>query len=102
VDDFDAFIEELKKQPSPAVGELFVFVEENCFLMARQKTLSLRITLAVCLNTRSVPSEYSNDGRLDWLKSRCRHNQYKQTLRTRIDRFWICPLPYGELRFTIV
>ena len=28
VDDFDAFIEELKKQPSPAVGELFVFVDE--------------------------------------------------------------------------
>jgi type I restriction enzyme R subunit len=28
VDDFDAFIEELKQQPSPAVGELFVFVDE--------------------------------------------------------------------------
>ena len=28
VDDFDAFIEELKKQPSPAVGELFLFVDE--------------------------------------------------------------------------
>jgi len=28
VDDFDAFIEELKKQPSPAVGEVFVFVDE--------------------------------------------------------------------------
>jgi type I restriction enzyme R subunit len=28
VDDFDAFIEELKKQPCPAVGELFVFVDE--------------------------------------------------------------------------
>jgi type I restriction enzyme, R subunit len=28
VDDFDAFIEELKAQPSPAVGELFVFVDE--------------------------------------------------------------------------
>ncbi|MCW5592678.1 MAG: HsdR family type I site-specific deoxyribonuclease [Burkholderiales bacterium] len=28
VDDFDAFIEELKGQPSPAVGELFVFVDE--------------------------------------------------------------------------
>jgi type I restriction enzyme R subunit len=28
VDDFDAFIEELKNQPSPAVGELFVFVDE--------------------------------------------------------------------------
>ena len=28
VDDFDAFIEELRKQPSPAVGELFVFVDE--------------------------------------------------------------------------
>ncbi len=28
VDDFDAFIEELKKQPSPAVGELFIFVDE--------------------------------------------------------------------------
>lgn len=28
VDDFDAFIEELKKQSSPAVGELFVFVDE--------------------------------------------------------------------------
>jgi type I restriction enzyme, R subunit len=27
-DDFDAFIEELKQQPSPAVGELFVFVDE--------------------------------------------------------------------------
>jgi type I restriction enzyme R subunit len=26
--DFDAFIEELKQQPSPAVGELFVFVDE--------------------------------------------------------------------------
>jgi type I restriction enzyme R subunit len=26
--DFDAFIEELKKQPSPAVGELFIFVDE--------------------------------------------------------------------------
>jgi type I restriction enzyme R subunit len=25
---FDAFIEELKKQPGPAVGELFVFVDE--------------------------------------------------------------------------
>jgi type I restriction enzyme R subunit len=28
VNDFDAFIEELKKQPSQAVGELFVFVDE--------------------------------------------------------------------------
>ena len=28
VDDFDAFLAELKKQPSPAVGELFVFVDE--------------------------------------------------------------------------
>lgn len=28
VDDFDTFIEELKNQPSPAVGELFVFVDE--------------------------------------------------------------------------
>jgi type I restriction enzyme R subunit len=28
VDDFDAFIAELKKQPCPAVGELFVFVDE--------------------------------------------------------------------------
>ncbi len=28
VNDFDAFIEELKDQPSPAVGELFVFVDE--------------------------------------------------------------------------
>jgi type I restriction enzyme R subunit len=28
VGDFDAFIEELKQQPSPAVGELFVFVDE--------------------------------------------------------------------------
>ena len=28
VDDFDAFIEDLRKQPSPAVGELFVFVDE--------------------------------------------------------------------------
>ena len=28
VENFDAFIEELKKQPSPAVGELFVFVDE--------------------------------------------------------------------------
>lgn len=28
VDDFDAFIEELKKQSSPTVGELFVFVDE--------------------------------------------------------------------------
>ena len=28
MDDFDAFIEELKNQPSPAVGELFVFVDE--------------------------------------------------------------------------
>ena len=28
VDDFDAFIEELKKQPCKAVGELFVFVDE--------------------------------------------------------------------------
>jgi type I restriction enzyme R subunit len=28
VDDFDAFIEELKKQPSPAVGELFIYVDE--------------------------------------------------------------------------
>ena len=28
VDDFDAFIEELKQKPSPAVGELFVFVDE--------------------------------------------------------------------------
>ncbi len=27
-DDFDAFIAELKKQPSPAVGELFIFVDE--------------------------------------------------------------------------
>ncbi len=28
VDDFDTFIEEMKRQPSPAVGELFVFVDE--------------------------------------------------------------------------
>jgi len=28
VEDFDAFIEELKSQPSPAVGELFIFVDE--------------------------------------------------------------------------
>jgi type I restriction enzyme R subunit len=28
VNDFDAFIEELKKQPSPAVGDLFIFVDE--------------------------------------------------------------------------
>jgi type I restriction enzyme R subunit len=28
VDDFDAFIEELKKQPTPAVGEVFIFVDE--------------------------------------------------------------------------
>lgn len=28
VKDFDAFIEELKAQPSPAVGELFIFVDE--------------------------------------------------------------------------
>lgn len=28
VDDFDAFIAELKKLPAPAVGELFVFVDE--------------------------------------------------------------------------
>ena len=28
VDDFDTFIEELKNQPSPAVGELFIFVDE--------------------------------------------------------------------------
>lgn len=28
VDDFDAFIEELKRQKSPAVGELFIFVDE--------------------------------------------------------------------------
>jgi type I restriction enzyme R subunit len=28
VDDFDAFIEDLKKQPSPAVGEIFIFVDE--------------------------------------------------------------------------
>ncbi len=28
VDDFDAFIEELKSRPNPAVGELFVFVDE--------------------------------------------------------------------------
>ena len=28
VDDFDAFIEELKKQPSRAVGELFIFVDK--------------------------------------------------------------------------
>jgi type I restriction enzyme R subunit len=28
VDDFDSFIEELKQQASPAVGELFVFVDE--------------------------------------------------------------------------
>ena len=28
VDDFDAFIEELRRQPSRAVGELFVFVDE--------------------------------------------------------------------------
>jgi type I restriction enzyme R subunit len=28
VGDFDAFIEELKKQPTPAVGELFIFVDE--------------------------------------------------------------------------
>ena len=28
VEDFDSFIEELKAQPSPAVGELFIFVDE--------------------------------------------------------------------------
>ena len=28
IENFDAFIEELKSQPSPAVGELFVFVDE--------------------------------------------------------------------------
>ncbi|HEY5212585.1 MAG TPA: HsdR family type I site-specific deoxyribonuclease, partial [Acidobacteriaceae bacterium] len=28
VDDFDAFIDELRRQPSPALGELFVFVDE--------------------------------------------------------------------------
>ncbi len=28
VDDFDAFIRELKARPSPAVGELFIFVDE--------------------------------------------------------------------------
>ncbi len=28
VNDFDAFVEELKSQPSPAVGELFIFVDE--------------------------------------------------------------------------
>jgi type I restriction enzyme R subunit len=28
VDDFDAFIEELRQRPSPAAGELFVFVDE--------------------------------------------------------------------------
>ena len=28
VGDFDAFIEEIKKQPSPAIGELFIFVDE--------------------------------------------------------------------------
>lgn len=28
VENFDAFIEELKSQPSPAIGELFVFVDE--------------------------------------------------------------------------
>jgi type I restriction enzyme R subunit len=28
VDDFDAFIEELEAQPSPTVGEVFVFVDE--------------------------------------------------------------------------
>ena len=28
VDDFDAFIRDLKDQPSPAVGELFIFVDE--------------------------------------------------------------------------
>jgi type I restriction enzyme R subunit len=28
VDDFDAFIQELEAQPSPAVGEVFVFVDE--------------------------------------------------------------------------
>jgi type I restriction enzyme R subunit len=28
VENFDAFIEELKSQPSPAVGELFIFVDE--------------------------------------------------------------------------
>jgi type I restriction enzyme, R subunit len=28
VEDFEAMIEELKKQPSPAVGELFIFVDE--------------------------------------------------------------------------
>lgn len=28
VEDFEALIEELKKQPSPAVGELFIFVDE--------------------------------------------------------------------------
>ena len=28
VDDFDSFIAELKKQPSPAIGELFIFVDE--------------------------------------------------------------------------
>ena len=28
VENFDAFIEELKSRPSPAVGELFIFVDE--------------------------------------------------------------------------
>jgi len=28
VDDFDAFIKELKEQPSPAIGEVFIFVDE--------------------------------------------------------------------------
>jgi type I restriction enzyme R subunit len=28
VGDFDAFIDELKKQPSPALGEIFIFVDE--------------------------------------------------------------------------
>jgi type I restriction enzyme, R subunit len=28
VDDFEAFIKELEAQPSPTVGEVFVFVDE--------------------------------------------------------------------------
>ena len=28
VDDFEAFLEQLKSEPSPAVGELFIFVDE--------------------------------------------------------------------------
>jgi type I restriction enzyme R subunit len=45
VDDFDAFIEELKKQPSPAVGELFIFVDE-CH---RTQTGKLHKTMKVLL-----------------------------------------------------